>query len=145
MEWKPLTLNDLDRVLPWFDDPETQRRLGGFFPVGEQLKLIEQNPDKHGWISFADDVPIGLCELEVEDGTIGYVMILVAPAQRGQGKAIILANHLTEAAKKLGLKELQAWIEPDAQASRACFLRAGYLEAKTTDDGFDLFRFTLSS
>ncbi len=144
MEWSLLTANDLVTVLPWFADPETQRRLGGYYPVAKQLELVEQDESRHGWLAWEDGQAVGLCEVEVDAGGIGHVLILLAPAQRGQGKSLVLTNKLTTAARALNLRVLHAWIEPTAVASQACFLRAGYVPTGVSEDGFDLFALTIT-
>ncbi len=144
MEFTPLTHRNLDLVHPWFDDAETKRRLGGYYPVAKQLRLLEKDPARHGWLAWENGRAVGLCEFEVVEGGIGYVLILLAPAERGKGKSLALVNQLKKAAHRFKLRELQAWIAPEARASKACFQRAGYEKTGTTVDGFDLFLLTVS-
>lgn len=134
MRIEPLKTEHFATISPWFEDAETQRRLGGFYPLQEQLQSLISDPDKHAWLLWQEEMPVGLIELEKEK-SIAHVLILVAPDKRGQGLGHKLVTVLPPLARKMGTQTLRACVATSGVASRRCFLAAGYAE-QGEEDGF---------
>jgi GNAT superfamily N-acetyltransferase len=143
MNLKPLAPEHFTRILPWFDNTETRRRLGGFYPVRPQLESMLSAPNKHGWLMWKEDTPVGLIELEKEDG-LAYVLILVAPEKRGEGIGHLLVAALPQLARHIGSKSIRACIAADGLISQRCFLAAGYILTEE-EDGFLSYDLPVSS
>jgi GNAT superfamily N-acetyltransferase len=83
----PLTRELATLVGSWFaDDEEGQRRLDANF-YGAGLKwwqLVEQSPDRHGWVGLLGDERVGLIDVEV-DGERGGIAICVRREFGGRG------------------------------------------------------------
>lgn len=141
MELRPLQREHYDLILPWFEDTETQRRLGGIYPVTEQLRLIENSPNKLFWLAFEAGVPVGLIELEVE-GDIAYPLILVAPTARGRGFGQEIVARIILLANQLKVKKIEAGVAIDNIASGKCFQNAGF-EVREEVDGYNYHVFSL--
>ena len=131
---EPLKSEHFARITPWFEDAETQRRLEGFYPLQEQLQSLINDPDKHAWLLWQEERPVGLIELEKEKST-AHVLILVAPDGRGQGLGHILVAALPPLARKIDTQTLRAFVATSGVASHRCFLAAGYANMGE-EDGF---------
>lgn len=140
---KPLAPEHFTRVIPWFDNAETRRRLGGFYPVEPQLESMLRSPNKHGWLMWIEGTPVGLIELEKEDD-LAYVLILVAPEERGKGIGHLLVAELPPLALQIGAKNIRACIAADGLISQRCFLTAGYVLTEE-EDGFLSYDYPVSS
>ena len=68
LTFRPLTADDLPIALPWFDDPETQRQLGGrnwlknavamaHAPLGEFRGAKETG--RYRWLALDGELPVG--------------------------------------------------------------------------------------
>lgn len=137
MELKPLQREYYELILPWFEDAETQRRLGGFYPIADQLKLIEKSPNKFAWLVWQAEVPVGLIELEVE-GDTAHPLILIAPAARGRGFGHELVTQLVTLASQLGVREVSAGVSVNNLTSCKCFERASF-QITGEEDGFNTY------
>src|SRR3546814_19058243 len=95
LEFIPVTSDSVKEVEEWFDDPDTQRFLGGREWVRRIPTLLQDSPGvqfrgrgvlaRHAWIVHATGGPVGIVDVErYDDGTAG-IALAVAPAMRGNG------------------------------------------------------------
>src|SRR3546814_13345136 len=111
LEFIPVTSDSVKEVEEWFDDPDTQRFLGGREWVRRIPTLLQDSPGvqfpgrgvlaRHAWIVHATGGPVGTVEVEPsDDGTAG-IALAVAPAMRVNG-------HWTRILSSLGT--LDYWV-----------------------------------
>ena len=136
MEFHPLRHIDYELILPWFEDEATKGWLEGFYPVEEQLALIEATPGKHAWLAWRKDTPVGLIELEME-GDVAHPLILVAPTARGRGYGHKLVVQVITLASDLEAKEIHAGVATENYTSRKCFEKAGFQLQKEADGYYE--------
>jgi RimJ/RimL family protein N-acetyltransferase len=150
---RSLSSPDLIDVAPWFEDPETQRWLGGP-DLPELLMNLAENPPKDSWgkrvtgryvwlAISAEGEPVGLLSVEAYADHSAQLDVIVAPSERGQGwAAAIVATGTTHRALS-EVDTFYAEIEPENRASRRAFERVGFaLESERTDQ-FGALRFVL--
>ncbi len=130
---RPATMADADLILVWQADQRTRRF--AFNPTvpsrDEHLRWMRgclADADCHVWLITLDGGPAGVVRLQrqaVEQVGDGYeVSIFVAPGLYGRGlgtAGLALARRLKPDAV------LIARVLPENEASRALFLRAGYV------------------
>ncbi len=121
---------------PWFNDEELKKRLGGFYPVVPQLEFILQAEHHHAWVIKENEQMIAFLELEVENGGIANILFVMNPAYRGQGRCLDVLQKAKSLSIFQDLKEVHAYIEEDAMASKRCFEKAGYRYV-SKEEGFE--------
>jgi RimJ/RimL family protein N-acetyltransferase len=145
LTFTPLTETLAQRLAPWFDDPVTQRFLGGRDWLFRELELIHSTPGtefrgrlvlaRHVWVvQDQQGEPCALVDVgPYDDGTAGLAFV-VAPHRRGQGLGaqVLLALEGREALR--GVHTIIGGVEPDNLASRRCLAQAGYAVAGEPDD-----------
>jgi GNAT superfamily N-acetyltransferase len=138
---EPLKAAHLPLVEPWFDDPETRRRLGGRdWPV-QALALAASPPpgtDRYGLLARIGQEAVGLADLEVAHDGAASLALLVAPGRRrcGVGSAI-LAQVL--ALPAVAGRPLALGVEPGNAASMRLLERAGLVPNEVDADGYVVY------
>lgn len=154
VDLRPFDRDQLPLVEPWFEDPETQRWLGGpdwprmmfdlaDLPHGEFRGAQETGGCR--FLAWHKDVPVGYVDcgtfdrwttweggpdgrgvLGVIDEPSGAIAYVTDPAQRrkGYGAQMILAMMEVDALRHVSL--FAAGIEPENTASVRCLLSAGF-------------------
>jgi RimJ/RimL family protein N-acetyltransferase len=146
------TTEALSVLEPWFDDPETQRRLGGPDWPARELRLLADPPPAHRgqrverrWAWVAEDlVPVGLVVAEAYCDATASVALVVDPARRGRGVGRRILRAVLDALRAAGIREATGGIEADNVASVRCVEAAGFTrQAEEPDaEGFVNFAAT---
>lgn len=126
---------DLPVVAPWFDDAETQVRLGPRSWLDRARRQAATESDRHALVVIDEAGPAAVLDVEVQtDGRAGFA-IAVDPRRRGTG----LGRAALDAA--LGddrFGHVLTWrvgVEHDHVASRTMFERYGFRLAGERDPG----------
>lgn len=141
MEFHPLRRIDYELISSWFEDDTTKDFLEGFYPVEQQLTLIETTPTKHAWLAWKENTPVGLIELEME-GDVAHPLILVAPTARGRGYGHKLVTQIITLASHFEAKEIHAGVATNNYASWKCFEKAGF-QLRKEEEGYYEYVLTL--
>ncbi len=136
LTFQPLEPAHISSITPWFKDKELKNRLGGFYPVIPQLEFILQTEHHHAWVVEENGNIISFLELEVEHGGIANILFFMNPAYRGQGRCVGILQKARSLPIFQKLKEVHAYIEEDALASKRCFEKAGY-QYVSKEEGFE--------
>jgi RimJ/RimL family protein N-acetyltransferase len=156
----------LPAVLPWFDDPETQRRLGGRdWPVREMALRTTRWTEEfrgrrvlrsHSFVALDDGGrPVAQIGGDVYDRwtlwdpeaarvvrvfehrTMGSAYV-VAPACRGHGYGSAALRALVAAPETADVEQFVLGIEPDNAASLRVAAAAGFTKLTTVPDAEDM-------
>lgn len=142
---EPITLRrataaDVDRVFAWANDPVTRAVsfASAAIPYPEHVAWFERqlgDRDRNLLIAEHHGQPIAVVRLDrlVEHDEMCVVSINVAPEARGRGLGAAALAAATRHADALGFSRIRALIRPDNHASVRAFVRAGYVEAGTTE------------
>ena len=131
IELTDLTPADLAAIEPWFDDAETQIRLGGRDWPHMVLSLVAP-PDRIALLVRDNGVPVAL--VDVEHLATTSFAIVVAPERRGRGVAKAVLGRLLET--ELAGRPLSVGAETDNYPSRGLLERFGFRAVATDDAGF---------
>jgi RimJ/RimL family protein N-acetyltransferase len=153
---RPFEREQLPQVEPWFEDPDTRRRLGGpgwprlvldlaDRPLGEFRGAIETG--RYRWLAWDGDEPIGYIDCGTTDrwttweggpngrGVIatipvasGNLAYVVDPAVRRRGYSTTMIATLLTLPDLAHIELFAAGVEPDNAGSVGC-LRAADFEA----------------
>jgi RimJ/RimL family protein N-acetyltransferase len=155
---RALTSDDLPIALPWFDDPETQRQLGGRnwlknavamadVPLGEFRGAAETG--RYRWLALDCELPVGYIDcgvydrwttwdgervvatIEVPCAAIAYT---VDPAFRRRGYGRQILEALFEASELADVELFGGGVDPGNVASIRCLMAAGYTQENEEPD-----------
>ena len=162
----PFQPEHLPAVLPWFDDPETQRRLGGREWPQREFALSTAARDEefrgrrvlraHSFVALDDaDRPVAQIGGDVYDRwtlwdppaervvevlerrTMGSAYV-VAPPCRGHGYGSATLRALVAAPETADVEQFVLGIEPDNAASLRVAAAAGFTPLTTEPDVEDM-------
>jgi len=131
IELSELTAADAAEIEPWFDEPETQIRLGGREWL-HMVRSLAAPPDRIVLLAREDGEPVAL--VDVEHLATTSFAIVVAPERRGQGIATAVVARLLET--ELAGRQLSVTAESDNRPSRAMLERFGFRAVGKDADGF---------
>jgi RimJ/RimL family protein N-acetyltransferase len=151
---RPFGRDQLPLVEPWFEDPETQRWLGGpgwprmildlaHAPLGEFRGA--QETGRHEFVAWDEDVPVGYVDcgtfdrwatweggsggrgvVGVIDEPSGSIAYVTDPAMRRRGYAVEMVLSLMRVSSLMHVSLFAAGIEPENIASVHCVTSAGF-------------------
>ena len=151
---RPFTRDQLPLVEPWFEDPETQRWLGGpdwprmavelaDAPLGEFRGA--QETGRYRFLAWDNDMPVGYVDcgtfdrwatweggsdgggvVSVIDEPSGSIAYVTDPALRQRGYGVDMILTLMRARELGHVLLLAAGIEPENTASVRCMISAGF-------------------
>jgi RimJ/RimL family protein N-acetyltransferase len=142
------------QIAPWFDDPDTQRYLGGRDWIVRELGLIHQMPGtrqrdktivgRWGWVAFDGAEPVGFAGAErYGDGTASGAFI-VAPDRRGQRVGRQLLSAMMDRSELAGVARFIGGVEPANVGCIRCLAALGAsLPSKVDDEGMLTFEIVL--
>jgi RimJ/RimL family protein N-acetyltransferase len=142
------------QIEPWFDDPDTQRYLGGRDWIARELDLIREMPGarqrdktivgRWGWVSFDGAEPVGFAGAErYDDGTASGTFV-VAPDRRGQGLGRQVLSAMMDRSELAGVTRFVGGVEPDNVGCIRCLTALGSAPPSRVDDeGMLSFEITL--
>src|SRR3546814_13530431 len=154
LEFIPVTSDSVKEVEEWFDDPDTQRFLGGREWVRRIPTLLQDSAGgqcrgrgvlaRHAWIVQATGGPVGIVEVErYDDGTAGSALA-VAPAMRGNGIGTRILSSLETLDELAEVKAFIGAVEPGNEAARCC-MRSARLEVAEQEDEEGMLRVSRST
>jgi RimJ/RimL family protein N-acetyltransferase len=135
---RPLRAEDLRDVEAWFDDPETQRWLGGREWPRRLLDLAAA-PDRFALLFTQHGDPVALLDLERNDDDTAAIACVVAPTHRRQGIAHTILHSLFALPEAKDLVEVVGEVEDGNVASQQLLRSGGFEFAVRTDEGFDRY------
>ena len=115
-------------VDPKFDD-ETAARVGA-----ERVKALVKRDAIHGHVLETDaGEPAGYAVYQKRTLSAGEIVadllaVWVAPEQRNRGCALMLMDHLFEAARRLGAHQVTTFVHPDNLASLSLYDKVGFVQ-----------------
>jgi RimJ/RimL family protein N-acetyltransferase len=154
MELRPFAHDQLPLVESWFEDPETQRWLGGpdwprmaidlaGAPLAEFRGARETG--RYQFLAWDRDSPVGYIDcgtsdrwttwdggpgergvVSVIDEPSGNIAYVTDPAQRRRGYGVAMILTLTTVSELAHVSLFTAGVEPDNTASVRCLLSAGF-------------------
>lgn len=151
IELIPLTESTLAIAVPWCEDEQTQRWLGGPGWPALVLRLAAIPPAEYRgrqvtgrfvWLAYVDQTPVGLADTERYADATASVAIVVAPAFRGRGFGRRIIQAVLAHSELAATQEIEAGIEPGNAASVRCFTAVGFTAVTDTpdEDGVVYFR-----
>jgi RimJ/RimL family protein N-acetyltransferase len=135
---RPLRAEDLRDVEAWFDDPETQRWLGGREWPRRLLDLAAV-PDRCALLFTRHGGPVALLDLERNEDDTAAIAVVVAPTHRRQGVACTILSSLFALPEAKDLVEVVGEVEDGNVASQQLLRSAGFESTVRTDEGFDRY------
>jgi RimJ/RimL family protein N-acetyltransferase len=130
-----------EQIRRWFaKDAEGRRRLEFYANPADWFALL--GPSRHGWFVIIGEEPVGLIDMEVNDGC-GYIAYYVAPDHRGQGYGTETVRLMIEQARTLGLTSLDGGVDVDNIASIAALKKNVSTFDDVDDEGMFPVRITL--
>jgi RimJ/RimL family protein N-acetyltransferase len=140
----PITLDSVKEVEEWFDDPDTQRFLGGREWIRRIPALLQGSPGvefrgrrvlaRYAWIVHTTGSPVGFVDVErYDDGTAG-IAVAVAPAMRGQGIGKRILSNLETLDDLAEVETFIGAVEPGNEAARRCMRSARFDVAEREDE-----------
>lgn len=150
----PFERDQLALVGPWFEDPETQRRLGGPGWPCQMLDLADQplghfrgavETGRYRWLAWDHEKAVGYIDCGTFDrwttweggpqggGVISTVDVpsasiayVVDPALRRRGYGAAMIGRLRELPELAHVRLFAAGVEPGNSGSVACLVSAGF-------------------
>jgi ribosomal protein S18 acetylase RimI-like enzyme len=143
----PFTSEALASVEPWFDDPETDRWLGGREWPENLLRLLADPPREHrgsvvrervALVARADGESLALVDAEIYTDDSAAVSLIVAPNRRRRGLGAATLRALGAHLAGCGVRALVGGVEQHNTASLRCVERAGFVavSGKPDEEGF---------
>lgn len=130
-------------IVPWFDDPDTVRHLGGREWVHTALHLMKVMPgytdgnitvlDRRCWVVEEDCKHVALLDIEVYNDRTASLAIVVAPDQRQRGVARCILTAMWDLPALATVNSVFGCIDAGNEASRRCFAAAGFIVDDTPD------------
>ena len=150
LQLRPLSEADVAKLEPWYQDPETQRRLDSGDWPRRLLQLLQSQPGSEfrgrrvsarwAWVAWEAEQPLALVDVEVYDASEATVAMCVAPERRGRGYGKRAMQALLRQPELAGLA-LAIEVEPDNLPALALCLALGLEPLEDlTEEGFRQFR-----
>jgi RimJ/RimL family protein N-acetyltransferase len=120
---RPLTRTDLAAIMPWFEDPDTRRYLGGAdWPAAGYIDCgTFDRATVYG--GEGPDGPVITESIEVTTGSIAFA---VDPALRRRGIGRVMIAALLARPALAFVELFEAGVEPENVACCRCLERAGF-------------------
>jgi RimJ/RimL family protein N-acetyltransferase len=143
------------QIAPWFDDPETQRYLGGRDWIVRELGLMREMPgtpqgDKTivgrcGWVAFDGAEPVGFAGAErYGDGTASGAFV-VAPDRRRRRVGRQVLSAMMDRSELAGVTRFIGGVEPANVGCIRCVAGLGAaLPSEVDDEGMLTLEIALS-
>jgi RimJ/RimL family protein N-acetyltransferase len=129
-----LLVEDVPGIEAWFDDAETQRRLGGReWP--RRLVELARAPGRFALLFARSGEPVGLLDVECE-GRSAAIALVVAPPHRGQRIALTMLHALLDLPELQAVVEIVGEVESGNVAGERLVRSAGFVFDARTEEGF---------
>ncbi|MGH3260478.1 MAG: GNAT family N-acetyltransferase, partial [Trebonia sp.] len=161
---RPLSRADLHVLVPWFEDPDTQRFVGGPAWPEAMLAHAERSTGTsfrgatqigaHHNLALADGTPVGYIDCgtfdrltvyagegpegpiitETTQAVTGSIAFVINPARRRQGLATAAIRALTSHPDLAQVEVFEAGVDPDNRGARGALQAAGFRPRCTEPD-----------
>lgn len=129
---------DLPNIEGWFDDPDTQRWLGGRdWP--RRLLQLAQATDRFALLFDQSGDPVALLDLERDDDSTAAIALVVAPTQRRRRIAATLLRSLFSLQETRDVVAIFGEVEVGNVASERLLRAAGFSFDARTEQGFNRY------
>ena len=140
----PMTPDHIEEIEEWFDDPETQRFLGGREWIRRLPALLRDSPGvefrgrrvlaRHAWVVHTAGSSVAIVDVEsYDDGTAG-IALAVAPAMRRKGIGKQVLSDLKTLSELAGVNAFIWAVEPENKAARHCMSGARFEVSEREDE-----------
>lgn len=144
LSFVPVQPDHIEEVLEWFDDPQTQRFLGGREWIRRLPALLRDSPGaefrgrrvlaRHAWVVHMAEIPVAIVDVEsYGDRTAGFALV-VAPTARRKGVGRRVLCELVTLEELAWVKTFIGAVEPENKAARRCVRRAQFEVAELEDE-----------
>lgn len=128
------TIDDLDLIFEWANDPDERRNAFNSEPIlyENHVKWYQskmKSDDTYIFILMCDDIPVGQCRLDIEDGD-ALISYFIDHEYRNKGYGKKLLNLIYDKVKTQipTIKTLTAEVKEENVPSQRVFLSLGYSE-----------------
>ena len=135
------TIDDLDLIFEWANDPDERRNAFNSEPIlyENHVKWYQskmKSDDTYIFILMRDDIPVGQCRLDIEDGD-ALISYFIDPGYRNKGYGKKLLNLIYDKVKTEIpiIKMFTAEVKEENIPSQKVFLSLGYSEKTDTSRG----------
>ena len=137
---RPFAAADLPLVEPWFDDPQTQRWLGGRDWPAMVLRAEAVLPFARTYLVCDGAIPVVLATFEIDAEGDAAIAIVTTPTARRRGYGAAALRLLFVHAEAAGARRFVAGIEVGNAVSEALVCNLGFLPRGGVDaEGFRSF------
>ena len=142
--FRPITSDDAEDLVRFFDRLGQQSRYFRFFRVKERLTPEEVEyfttvdyEDRMAFVAYEDDdmVAVGRYDRHESDPTAAEVAFAVADDRQGRGLGTQLLQLLTTYARAHGIASFKAFVLPDNLQMMRVFRNSGFALHRTLDEG----------
>ena len=150
----PITSSSVEEVEEWFDDPDTQRFLGGREWVRRIPALLQDSLGvefrgrrvlaRYAWIVHTAEGPAGIVDVERYDDKTAGIALAVAPAARGKGIGRRILSSLETLDELADVRTFIGAVEPENEAARRC-MRSAQFEVAEQEDEEGMLRISRSA
>ena len=104
-------------------------------PTRQWFDYVQNSPVAHAWLVRAENGrALAVVQLDEDTDQRGYVMLVVAPAERGYGHGRRILRALLARPELAQLRVIAGGIDPQNAASLRCVLAAGFVLASPEPD-----------
>ncbi|QDH71479.1 GNAT family N-acetyltransferase [Marilutibacter alkalisoli] len=144
LNFVPITSDAIKETEGWFDDPDTQRFLGGREWVRRIPALLQDSPGaefrgrrvlaRYAWVVYATGRSVGIVDVERYDDRTAGIALAVAPAMRGKGIGRRILSSLETLDELAEVETFIGAVEPENEAARRCMRSARFEVAERVDE-----------
>lgn len=131
---RPLHAADLVLIDAWFDDPQTQRWLGGRDWPAQALQLADPRAGRFALLALDQDQPVGLLDVELDAGGTASFAVVVDPRLRRRGIARRMFAAMLSRPELAGVHHLTAGVEHGNTPSERLLRTLGFTALDTASD-----------
>ena len=134
VSFQTLGQEHLSHIKEVLADPLARRFLDGLEPLENWLAHLDRARNYLASIAFVGSAPVGFAATEVDDDSIGWLLVAVRADARQKGMGKMLIEHISTTAKQLGATAVAGEVDAKNHAARTFFERLGYSETVSSDE-----------
>ncbi|MHB8643957.1 MAG: GNAT family N-acetyltransferase [Gaiellaceae bacterium] len=144
IELEAFTHSDRDTIVPWFDDDDTRRFIGGTGWVEHSLlhppppsteRLGRQISARFMWMARESGVPVGVVDIASYDDATADLALIVAPDHRRGGVCKRILDAVIAHPALQELKMMRLGVEPENTGAARCAKAAGFSAEPNGEQG----------